>query len=190
MATFREQAHFLKNAIFDPKVAALTISSPYMVNRVLKHITKPLDLIIEYGPGQGIMTRALLSHLSPCGKFIVIESNKEFVETLRRIRDSRIEIIEGNVQDVIPVLKECGIFDVDLVVSSIPFSFIKSSDRTKIVKDTYDFLAPKGSFIIFHQYTPLMYKPLKQLFAYVTLAFEPRNILPCFIIQAKKNNKT
>lgn len=187
MTTLRERAHFLKHAVLDPQVAAVTVSSRYVVNNVLRRIAKRIDLIIEYGPGQGVMTQALLPRLSSHGRLIAIESNHEFVTTLARIRDPRIEVIQGNVQDVIPALKKRGISDADLVVSSIPFSFIKTADRIKIIKDTHDLLGSQGSFIVY-QYSPLMYKPLKQFFTNVSLTFEPRNFLPYFIMHAKKNS--
>src|SRR3989344_6403005 len=175
----RKRAKFFKNAILDRNVGAVSKSSKYVINNVLKRLKQPLQIVIEFGPGDGPMTKALLKRLSPDGKLLVIESNVKFVEELRKIDDERLHIVEGNVQDIIS--KDIyGFEKVDLVVSSIPFSFLKPSERINIVKITNKLLISGGSFIIFHQYSRLMAKTLRQVFGSVSVILEPRNFPPCF----------
>ena len=179
---------FFINAILSGgQVGAVSMSSNYVIKGVLKNIDGPLETIIEYGPGNGIMTKALLKLLSPQGKLIVIESNPKFVKILQKIKDSRIHIIEGKIQDVITSEKMCYIKEAGLVVSSIPFSFLKTVEREQVIEKTYALLASRGSCVIFHQYSTLVKKPLEKYFNTVSVSFEPRNIFPCFIFFAKKS---
>ena len=187
MKPISQKIHFFINAVLGGgKTGAITSSSGYVVESVLKHIKGPLDTVIEYGPGDGVMTKALLKLLAPEGKLVVIESNPRFVKILRTIRDPRVHVIESNVQDVLD--SEIGhLKEIDLVLSSIPFSFLTPAQRDEVIAKTHALLAPHGSCILFHQYNTLMKKPLKRYFNTVSVSFEPKNIFPCFILFAKKS---
>jgi len=177
---------FLKNAVLDRKVGAVARSSKYVVQNVLGRLTGPLETVIEYGPGDGVMTKELLKKLPSSSRFFVVESNAPFVKTLRQIEDGRLEVIEGKVQHLSPedIQRFSG---ADLVLSSIPFSMLKPGERLKVVSEVRKILKPGGRFIIFNQYSRLMFKPLRNNFNSVSASFEPRNIPPCFIFEAKKS---
>lgn len=178
--------HFLKTSIFDRNVAAVTMSSQYVIRRILGQLPLSFDTIIEYGPGDGVMIRALLPRLAPHGRFFVIESNGSFVEKLKKINDPRLHIIHGRAEERDCLLKEYKIESVDLVIASIPFSFLRQKERENIVRDSYQILAPNGIFVIFSQNTFLMHFLIKTVFKKVSLWYELKNIPPCFIMWAKK----
>lgn len=179
----RERVHFLKNAVTDPNIGAATKSSKYVVKRVLGCLAKPLHNVIEYGAGDGVVTKALLQELAPEGRLLAIESNIRFIQTLRQINDKRLQVLHGRVECLLP---EQISFQADAVVSSIPCFFLTPEDRLAIIAHTYKMLAPGGNFIVFHQYRRLMLKPLNEYFTSVSVLFEPRNIFPCFILDARK----
>lgn len=176
---------FIKTLASDIKVAAISSSSSYVVNRVINKIDKDLNLIIEQGPGDGVMSKALLSKLSPNGSLVLIESNLEFVQELKKIKDKRITIFHGTVQDFYKKIDK-NYPKADLVVSSIPFTLVKKTEREQIIKQSFEMLTDSGSIIIFHQYSLLMSKYVKKYFKNISNFFEPRNIMPCFIIVGKK----
>lgn len=182
-----EDVKFLKNAIVGKKVGAIARSSKYVVRSVLNNI-RDLDLVnvIEYGPGDGVMTLSLLKILPQNAKFLVVESDPIFVEMLKKIKDSRLIVVHGKMQDAPLILHRYGFDKVDLVLSSIPFSMIDKHEREFVVKDTYEILKPGGKFIVFHQYSTLMTKPLEKFFKKIDTIFEPRNVFPCFIISSTK----
>jgi phospholipid N-methyltransferase len=183
----RERIAFLMR-FFSGKVGAIAVSSHYVINKVTRLINVPLDNVVEYGAGTGVMTKVLLQKLSPKGKLIVIESDPYFVKILKQIKDERLQIIEGCIQD--QILDEAhGFSNIDLVVSSVPFYFLTHAQRQRIISDTKKMLTLKGNFILFHQYRRLMLKPLKKNFEKVSVFFEFRNILPSFILQAEKIKK-
>jgi phospholipid N-methyltransferase len=177
---------FLKNAISGEKVGALSRSSKFVINEVLKNVESNLDTVIEYGPGDGVLTVELLKRLSPKGKLLVVELDTNFVNELKKIKDDRLIVIKGQMEEISSQISKYGMDNADIVVSSIPFSFIKKSEREMVVKNTEEVLKKGGKFIIFHQYSLIMSKILKKYFSSVTNHFEPRNFFPCFIMVAKK----
>lgn len=178
---------FLKNAILGKNVGAIASSSKYVIKSVLKNLDNiSLDTVVEYGPGDGVLTHELLKHLSPKGKMLVVELDENFFKTLKKIKDPRLTVIKGKMEEISQNLSKYGFDNADLVVSSIPFSLIKKGDRVNVVKNTERSLRVGGKFIIFHQYSLIMSGILKKYFKNVRNQFEPRNILPCFIMVAKK----
>ncbi len=182
-----EQLNFLKIALLDYKIGALSRSSKYVVNAVVRDFdNQSLQKVVEFGPGDGVMTKELLHRMPSHGQLIIIESSPRFIEVLKKIEDPRLKIIEGTIQDALKELEKNQLSNIDLVVSSIPFSMLKPDERDKVVHDTFNILHNNGEFVIFHQYSRLMLTPLKKYFNNVTSHFEPRNFLPCFIMYAKK----
>ena len=177
---------FLKTAISDANVAAVANSSKYVITSVMNQLPASLNRVIEYGPGDGVATRALLKRLPPNGKLLAVESNAHFVRELRRIKDPRFQIVHGNVRDIAAIMREHRFHGSDAIVSSIPFSFLAVEERDEVVARTRDALSAHGAFIVFHQYSRLMLKPLQASFTSVTMSFELRNIFPCFIFCARK----
>lgn len=181
-----KRVEFLKNALLGKKVGAIASSSKFVIKAVLKNLQGEIyENIVEYGPGDGVLTRELLKYLSPKGRMLVVEMDKNFIKELQKIKDPRLTIISGKMQEVAKNLDKY-IHDVDLVVSSVPFSLIEKSERVDVVKNTHKHLLRNGKFIIFHQYSLIMLDPLKRYFKNVKSVFEPRNILPCFIMIAGK----
>jgi len=181
----QEKMFFLSQSFSGKKVGALAESSHYVINRVIKLINKPLDSVVEYGAGTGVMTKALLQKLSPNGKLIAIESNPEFVEILRQIKDDRLQVIEGLIQDQ-PLEESQGFSNVDLVVSSIPFSYLTTKEKQSVILNTKKILSSDGDLILFHQYRIATFLKLRKNFNDVSIFFEPRNVFPSFIFHAKK----
>ena len=189
MEQLRKRINFLKTFVRDRNVGALTITSRFVIQEVLKYIPVSVRTIVECGPGEGVVTRALLKRLAPEGVCLAIETNKEFVSLLHeRIHDPRLQIVHGYAQDMITHADTHDIGSVDLIVASIPFSFLMPSDRLRIVGDAHKLLAPKGKLIIFN-YTPLMSRPMKEVFGNASISFELRNFFPYFIMIAEKQLK-
>ncbi len=178
---------FFKNALVGKKVGAIARSSKYVISQVSKNIDDlKLETIVEYGPGDGVLTIELLKKLRTNGKMLVVENDENFIKSLKKINDSRLTIIKGKMEDVSKNLATYGFGNCDLIISSVPFSLIPKKDREEMVKKSCDSITQDGKFIIFHQYSFLMERMLEKYFRNVMTDFEPRNILPCFIMTAWK----
>lgn len=181
----KDRFAFLKTALRDKDVGAISISSQYVIDRVLRYVPTTARTVLEYGPGEGVLTKALLHRLPATGTLIAIETNQDFVAKLTAINDPRLIVLEGKAQDEVVTVAATTPAPIDVAVASIPFSFLSPSERRDVVDATRALLAPDGVLIIFHQYTPLMYGILKEYFADVSVSFVARNMLPCFVMCAR-----
>ncbi|MDO8728438.1 MAG: rRNA adenine N-6-methyltransferase family protein [bacterium] len=184
----QEQLNFLKIALSDHQIGAMTRSSKYVVRAVMRNLRgQLLRRVIEYGPGDGVITKEILKRMPRDGEMIVIETNPKFLKVLRKIEDPRLKIIEGTAQTASKELKSNYNANVNLVLSSIPFSILNRLDRKEIVSNTFEMLEESGKFIVF-QYSPILLSLLKKYFNAnnINTQFELRNIPPMFIMSAQK----
>jgi len=176
---------FIKVALKDYKVGAVAKSSKYTVRAILKQVRPGYKLVVEYGAGDGVITKELLSRLPHDAKVVAVELNKDFVALLNNIKDDRLAVKDEDVLRVSENFSTAGAKDADTVISGIPFSFFSPTTRETIVRNTHKNLRPGGVFIVY-QYSPLMLPVLKKYFKRVTMTLEPRNVFPYFIMVAEK----
>lgn len=185
MSPLIKKRRFLRAFFDDLHVAAISPSSHFLVQKALKALPSPLNLVIEQGPGEGSLTKEILKKLSPNGRLFLIEQNKNFIPLLKALNDPRITIFEGLAQDF-PYESLLPHTEVDLIISSIPFSFLEKKEREEICAQAYAHLKKGGQCIIFHQYSTLMKQVIQKYFGTSNVTFVLWNVFPCFIIRAKK----
>ena len=184
----QEQLNFFKVALLDRQIGAMTRSSKYVVKAIMRNLSDlSLRRVIEYGPGDGVITKAILNRMPKDGQLIVVETNLRFLKILRDIKDPRLKIIKGTAQAVSKELKSRNHASVNLVISSVPFSILSRADREQIVNNTFNMLEDSGKFVVF-QYSPILLSLLKKYFDpdAINTQFELRNIPPMFIMTAQK----
>lgn len=179
---------YLKTALKDYKVAALTGSSQYTIRKIIKEIEPHYEYVIEYGAGEGVMTREILRRLPATGRVCAIERNNFLADRLEQIRDSRLIVLREDVLNLSTRLNYLGIPRIDMIISGIPFSFwagMSFENREAIIKHAYQSLAPGAKFVAY-QFTPILFPILKKFFKKTSWYYEIRNFLPYFIMAAKK----
>ena len=179
------QFDFLKTAFSDYRVGAIAASSRYAVRRVAANLPAGAKYAVEYGAGEGSMTRGILENLPENGRLMAVELNRDFWPALESIKDERLKLLNNDVLELSGRLKNLGLPKVDAIVSGIPFSFFSPSRRRKITEQTAEGLSEGGVFIVY-QYSLLILPILKKYFREVKVSFEPRNLPPYFIMTAKK----
>ncbi|HBD24522.1 MAG: hypothetical protein A2566_03790 [Candidatus Zambryskibacteria bacterium RIFOXYD1_FULL_40_13] len=178
------KAFFLKNFLKNWKeVGSITPSSRFLTSKMLKHINfLEVSMIVELGPGTGVFTREMLSRMKPEAELIALETNSNFFDLLREIKDSRLTLSEVSAGDLSSVL---GGKKVDAIVSGIPFSAIKKEVREKMLYEIKDNIKEGGIFIQF-QYSLDLHKLLNKIFENnVKLDFVPLNVPPAFVYTCK-----
>ncbi len=80
-------------------------------------------------------------------------------------------------------IKEAGHYQADYVLSGIPFSTLPEGVGEAICAETRSALRPGGAFLIY-QYSRYVLRLLNPLFGDVSDALEWRNIPPCRMIRA------
>jgi len=180
---------YVRQFAADRDVAALHASSRFLVRRLMRCLPKEgIRTIVELGPGPGVATRPILSSIPPDARYLAIEKNPDFLETLGAITDPRFTVVEGDARDMKAILDARGVTRADAVIASIPFSFLAEGERAALVASVWSLLSENGDFVIFHQFTRKMRPFLEKRFPYVRVQFEPRNIFPCFLLHGRKTS--
>ncbi|MFW5990894.1 MAG: class I SAM-dependent methyltransferase [Candidatus Nanoarchaeia archaeon] len=179
---------FLKNFITDKDIASVAPSSRFSVNKLCKKIDfNKNNVIVEYGPGTGVITYPLLRRMNKNSKLIVLEQNKNFCRHLKKNKDPRF-IVENDVaQNVQEILKKHGVEKADYIISGIPLSFFPNKEKSLLMRQTYNCLNPQGRFLVY-QFSRHAEKYLEKNFDYVKKDFELLNIPPLAIFEAIKKN--
>lgn len=178
---------YFKHFLDDRSIASVTPSSKYIVDRVIKMMdVAKSDVVVEYGPAEGVITHRILKNLKPSARLIAVEFNATLFATLsKEIKDPRLTPINGDVRKINDVLDRLGVGKIDVVTSGVPFSFFSPQERRDLVSDTADRLNPGGRFVAY-QATTYVLPLLKKYFSKVDVQFEVRNIPPHFIFTATK----
>lgn len=159
-------------------------SSRFAVRKIMRRVPKDAKRVIEYGPGDGVLTRRILECLPPDGRLLAIETNPDFCRMLEDIGDPRLIVVNGDATHAADYAASVGIDGFDLAISGIPFSYMSAEKRSATVAMTHRLLSPRGVFLAY-QVSPLMVPYLRKRFALRT-GFELRNLPPYFIMEAKK----
>jgi phospholipid N-methyltransferase len=174
---------FARNFFSHPRMlGSIVPSSRFLIN----HLLEPIDwaqarVIVEYGPGVGVITAEVLRRMRPDASLIVIETNQDFVAFLRAsTKDKRLHVFEGSAEAVFEALKQYGYDKASYIISGIPFSTVSASTRERILQKTRNVLEPSGLFLVY-QFSSRVLEDLQRIFRIVSRQFEPLNILPAHL---------
>jgi len=174
---------FALNFFRHPKMlGSIVPSSRFLIRQLLE----PVDwaqarVIVEYGPGVGVITTEVLRRMGPDAILIAIETNPDFVSYLRdSIKDERLHVVEGSAESVDEILRRYGQSNASYIISGIPFSTIPAPVRERILLKTCEVLKPGGSFLVY-QFSSRVLQDLQRIFRYVRRKFEPLNVLPAHL---------
>ena len=184
---------FFKESIKSIKTTGTIMpSSKYLIKKMLKNIDfSKAAVIIEYGPGNGIITKHLLEKMNINSKLICFEINDEFYKHLTQINDKRLIVLKQSAENLADVLDKYQIKETDYIISSLPLSIIPKDISLNILDLSKKNLKNNG-FFIQYQYSINFLKYFKQIFGEnnVFLSFEILNLPPAFIYKCRKTNKT
>jgi SAM-dependent methyltransferase len=176
---------FLRHPVM---VGSIVPSSRFTIARMLA----PVDwdtcrVFVEYGPGIGTFCRPVLNRLRRDAQLIVIDTNPQFIDYLRRtIGDSRFVAVNGSATDVEAIVRAQGHDHADYVLSGLPFSTLPEGVGPAIAAATHRVLRPGGAFLVY-QFTAQAGRMMARHFARIDRAFEWRNVMPCFLFWGWKD---
>ena len=162
-------------------------SSKVAAKRIASFLPPGSKTVVEYGAGNGVLTRRLLDQMNGDSQLIAVEILPEFVSELQKIDDPRLKVVSGDVKQIARDLKQYNEQGVSAVFSGIPFSFLSRQDGGEIMTATHDGLEPGGVFVVY-QNSPLQHRVMSKSFAKVSLVVEPRNLPPYFIMVGTKSS--
>lgn len=105
-------------------------------------------VIVEYGPGTGVFTEAILAKKQRDAYFIALEVNEEFVKVTRE-RCPGVLVYHDGAQNARKYLQEAGYDGCDTIVSGLPWTRFDDALQDEILESTYEVLNPGGRFVTF-----------------------------------------
>jgi phospholipid N-methyltransferase len=174
---------FARNFFRHPRMlGSIVPSSRFLIRQLLEPVDwSQARVIVEYGPGVGVITSEVLRRMRQDAMLIAIETNPAFVKYLRSsIQDERLHVVEASAEAVDEILRRYGQSNASYVISGIPFSTIPAAVRESILLKTCEVLKPGGSFLVY-QFSTRVLEDLQRIFRYVRRQFEPLNVLPAHL---------
>ncbi|WP_426167208.1 class I SAM-dependent methyltransferase [Sandarakinorhabdus sp. DWP1-3-1] len=186
----RPRLLFARHFFANPRgIGSMIPSSRRLTQRLLAGFDwSTARVIVEYGPGTGVVTRAILAQMAPDARLFAFEINEDFVTFLRRaIPDPRLTVVHDSAESVASALAAAGIEHCDAAISSLPFSIMPPRVRLRILAATARVLAP-GAAMVGYQYSTRWLRELRRSFGDVAVDFEPRNWPPAFVFTARRGS--
>lgn len=162
---------------------AITETSRKVELEICKNIVTDRNLtIVEFGMGHGNITKAILNKISPNSKLYSFEVKQEFCDYVKKsIQDDRLEIINDGAENMKNHINQ----KIDIVISSIPFSFFSKEKGIKIIQDAYDSMTNEAYYSQV-LYTKHNFKKFQMIFDDCELK-KFRGIPTEYIYHCKKN---
>lgn len=181
-----EKLTFLKTFLLHPtQIGAIAPSSPALVKAMIDSFDwAEIESVVEYGPGTGVFTEAILKKVRRSAHFIAIEQSKEMVAaTLKRCPSAKV--CRDSVTNVGKICEEQSIGQLDAIVSGLPWASFPEDLQDEIMNATTKILRPGGTFATFAYWQGLALpagrrfsRRLQDTFSYVERSKTVWNNLP------------
>ena len=148
--------------------------------------TARTQVVAEFGPGTGVITRALLAALPPGGRLWAFEIYPPFVEHLRAtINDPRLTVVAESAEGIAHLREREHLPAFDAIVSAVPFSLMDPVQTRQILQAAAQVLQLDGTFVAL-QYHPRYLAPLLRAeFAVVEREVYLWNMPPAMLLRAR-----
>ncbi len=149
-AKVMDEARFLRNWLDKPLVTgAIAPSGPALAARMASFIDPALPgLVIELGPGTGVVTKALIERGMAPERIVAIEYSADFC-TLLHTRFPGVNVVHGDAYDLATVVDQLHAGPLVGVVSSLPLFTKPLPMRHRLLEASLTRLHPGAPFIQF-----------------------------------------
>jgi len=141
---------FVKNFLRHPtQVGAIAPSSPGLVQAMVEWFDwDTIRGVIEFGPGTGVFTEAIVQRLHPQAKFFAIERSAE-LSAVTRQRCPSVTVYEDSVVNVAELCRRESIESVDAIICGLPWASFSPALQSEVMDSMIEVLAPKAKFATF-----------------------------------------
>jgi phospholipid N-methyltransferase len=107
-------------------------------------------VIVEFGAGDGVITKHILKRLHSEGKVIAFEVSEDLCADMRAIGDPRLVVAQDSAKNIRRWLDKIGADQADHIVSAIPFAALPQELGKAIVRAAKDNLRTGGCYSQVH----------------------------------------
>ncbi|MCI2417148.1 methyltransferase domain-containing protein [Saccharopolyspora sp. K220] len=101
--------------------------------------------VLELGPGTGALSGPIQRRLAEGARHLAVEIDPEMVRYLHRAKPW-LEVIEGDATHLRKLLDTAGVYRVDAVISSIPWTLLPPDKQRELLQEAASVMAPGGVF--------------------------------------------
>ena len=165
-------------------------------------MVEPLPLrearvVVELGPGTGVMTRELLQLVPDDCHVLAFEINPQFIEYLRgEVQDPRLEVVASGAESAAEELRQRGYTRVDAVLSSLGFGTMPEAFIHQVIGGLRPFLDRQSGFTQFQYVQSVRWhggalefldlrRVLSQYFNHVERRKVWRNVPPAHVLHCR-----
>ncbi|HTP97136.1 MAG TPA: methyltransferase type 12 [Burkholderiales bacterium] len=182
----RNLAFFLGFVRNPELVGSVIPSSRFLSRRLAEAATlAKARVVVEFGPGTGGTTRAILDALPDDARLLAIEINPDFVSLLGTDRDPRLIVHRGSAEHVGDAIAQYGLDAPDVVISGIPFSTMPRALGRRILHAVWSCLAPGGTFVAY-QFRESVARLGRELLGQPEVELELLNVPPVRVYSWRK----
>src|SRR5690554_185767 len=145
---FDEEIRFFRGWIDKPKAVGSIVPTSGVTARKMASIVRPErdDMVLELGPGTGVITRAILEKGIKPENLVSVEYSADFVERLKRDMPG-VNFVHGDAFELEAVLAPWKDRRFDSVISAIPMLNFPVSARVSLLESMLDLL-PAGRPVV------------------------------------------
>ena len=153
-AEWPEHLQFLGRFLRSPRtIGAIAPSSRWLARAMAANLANPVSRanpvrVVELGPGTGAFTREIVERLGPADRFLCVEIEPAFIESLRR-RWPEVECVCASAESLPTLVGERQLGPIDHMVSGLPFASLPTETTRGILDSVGRTLRPGGTFTTF-----------------------------------------
>lgn len=187
----KNRIEFLRESLRNLRSTGSVAPSSRFLSRAVASKIDPAKarVVVELGPGDGVITRFILNRLQADTQLVIFEINAVFVEKIRaNFHDPRMTIIHDSAENMGEHFRAMGIEKIDYFVSGIPFVMLPESLTERITGECKNWLRVGGRFVQFH-YSPLLLRLYRRVFGNIDVEIVPLNIPPAIVVSCEKREE-
>ena len=141
---------FFREFMLHPgQVGAVAPSSSVLADVIVREAALPrANVVVEFGPGTGVMTERILAELSETATFFAMEINPAFVEATRR-RCPGARVVNDSAVNVGKYLDQAAQSGCDCIVSGLPWAAFDDELQDTLLSSIVGALRPGGRFVTY-----------------------------------------
>ena len=184
-------AAFLRRFMANPRrVGSIVPSGAQLVQSMLAEL--PLEqarLVVEFGPGLGAFTEAIMPRLCPGAHCVAVEIDHVFAQVLRD-RFPALQVIEDSAEHIVEHLDALTHEGADVVVSGLPFANLPRDFRRRVIAGARHVLRPGGHFVTYQYlharaFSRHLESCLRESFPVVDMRWTMANVPPAVVFHAR-----
>lgn len=191
----RDSITFLKEFAKHPtKVGAIAPSSPGLVAAMVDWFDwNSVRNVVEFGPGTGVFTEAIVSRLHPEARFFAVERSAEMAAITRQ-RCPTATVFEDSATNLNALCDQVGIEAIDAVICGLPWASFPPSLQAEIMETMVARMADNGRFATFAYWQGVVLPTGRQFSKRLRATFQDvgrshtvwRNLPPAFVYRCVK----